>query len=203
MIDVSERIAAEDAPAGYWVTELGLLPEDWAVARLGDVAEFSKKPRSLVADIIPFIPMSLLPEEALYADRWEQRLPDEVRSGTYFQVGDLLLSKITPCLENGKQGIARGIPSGWGYTSTEAYPIHATGVLTEFLAYYLRDHSVRKYLVDRMEGSTGRQRLPKTVVENLLVPLPPRPEQCAIAHVLSTVQRAREATEAVIAATAS
>jgi len=202
MVDLAERAAAGEVPTGYRMTELGLLPADWSVARLADVAEFSKKERG--ADIdgsIPFIPMTLLPESALYVDHWEDRARDEVRSGVYFQAGDLLLAKITPCLENGKQGIARGISGGWGYATTEVYPIHGTAVLTEYLAYYLRHQPVRSHLVDRMEGSTGRQRLPKSVVENLPIPLPPLPEQRAIAHVLSTVQRAREATEAVIAST--
>jgi type I restriction enzyme, S subunit len=201
VVDLAEPRVLEEVPVGYRMTELGLLPEEWGVARLEEVAEFSKRPEAAVAPLTTFIPMMMLPESGLYVNRWEERRPDQVRSGVYFRAGDLLLAKITPCLENGKQGIAREVPRGWGYATTEVYPIHGTGVLTEFLAYYFRHQPVRRHLVDQMEGTTGRQRLPKTVVERLLVPVPPLPEQRAIAHVLSTVQRAREATEAVIAAT--
>lgn len=202
MVDLVERVTTDEVPTGYRMTELGTLPEDWRVAPLVEIAEFSKKERAdRAADPIPFIPMTLLPESGLYADRLESRAPGEVRSGVFFREGDLLLAKITPCLENGKQGIARGVPGGWGYATTEVYPIHCIGVQNEYLAYYLRHQPVRRFLVDRMEGTTGRQRLPKSVVESLLIPLPPLQEQRAIVHVLSAVQRAREATEAVIAAT--
>jgi len=52
-----------------------------------------------------------------------------------------------------------------------------------------------------MEGSTGRQRLSKTVLGDRLIPLPPLPEQKKITHILSTVQRAIEAQERIIQTT--
>lgn len=202
MIEVTEPTLRDELPPGYRMTELGVLPEEWQVVRLGDRLAPTRKPRVLTErQCIPFIAMPDVPQSSVYADRFDLRRPVEVRSGVYFEEGDLLLAKITPCLQNGKQGIARGIPGGWGYATTEVVPLRPVGILPEFLAFYLKQGSVRQFLASRMEGTTGRQRLPKSVLDDLRIPLPPLPEQRAIAHVLSTVQRAREATEALIAAT--
>ncbi|MBX6770817.1 MAG: restriction endonuclease subunit S, partial [Chloroflexi bacterium] len=194
-----------ELPPGYKLTELGPLPEEWQVVRLGDTLDRSKRPALLsVADAqhpIPFVPMALLPSDKLYIENWELRSSTEVRSGVQIHDGDLLLAKITPCLENGKQGIVRGLPDGWGYATTEVIPLRPRGVDTEYLAFYLKLPTIRRYLASKMEGATGRQRLPKVVLESLCVPLPPLPEQRAIARVLRAVQRAKEATEQVIAAT--
>ncbi|NLJ49421.1 MAG: hypothetical protein GX428_07545 [Candidatus Atribacteria bacterium] len=51
-----------------------------------------------------------------------------------------------------------------------------------------------------MEGATGRQRLGKSSLQELYIPLPPFPEQRAIAHILQTVQVAKEKIEGVIQA---
>jgi type I restriction enzyme S subunit len=156
-------------PDGFKMTALGPLPEEWEVATLGEVADFSGKPgRQHVTDdsLIPFVPMSLLPDDALYIPKWEMRKPADIRSGVFIQEGDLLLAKITPCLENGKQGIVIGLPGGWGYATTEVIPIRSSLSLdSEYLALYLKMPNVRQSLASKMEGTTGRQRLPKTVVQ--------------------------------------
>lgn len=190
----------ETLPPGYRMTELGPLPEEWRVVRLGEVASIG--PARVAREhheYIPFIPMSLIPENGTTISRWELRLPREVRSGVLILEGDFLLSKITPCLENGKQGVVRNLPGGWGYATTEVFPIRPNSALiTEFLALYLLQPDVRQSLASKMEGTTGRRRLPKAVVQSLQIPLPPLPEQRAIAYVLRTVQESKEATERVI-----
>ena len=194
--------ATADLPEGFKITELGPLPEDWQVVPLDMVAVIGGSKADLSPhEPIPFIPMSLIPEDSLYITNWELRGRKDVRSGIPVREGDLLLAKITPCLENGKQGIVNGLPNGWAYASTEVYPIRALDSLDiEFLALYLKHERVRHNLASKMEGTTGRQRLPKSVLQALPIPLPPVHEQRIVASVLRTVQRAKEATKKVLAA---
>ncbi len=193
---------SDELPEGFKMTELGPLPEEWEVVKLGEVATVgpSRIPRQS-RDVLPFIPMSLIPEGGGEISQYELRAPSDVRSGVVVSEGDLLLAKITPCLENEKQGIVKNIPGGWGYATTEVFPLRANDRLEiEFLNYYLLQPSVREALASKMEGTTGRQRLPRAVVVSLPMFLPSVREQRAIAHVLRTVQRAKEAMEGVIAA---
>jgi len=180
-------------------TEIGPIPAHWQVVRLGEVAELGsgKGTQTAKSSLIPFMPMSLLPEDSIYISSWEMRQPDQIRSGIIVREGDFLLAKITPCLENGKQGIVRGIPNSWGYATTEVIPIRPRSCLhIEYLAYYMKQPAIRQELASKMEGTTGRQRLPKAVVQQLVIPLPPLPEQRAIAEALRAVDRKIEAEQA-------
>jgi type I restriction enzyme S subunit len=144
--------------------------------------------------------MALIPEDSIELTNWESRSPANVTSGVYFEEGNVLLAKITPCLENGKQAYVHSIPGGWGYATTEVFPLSPELVTGPLLDLYLRDKAVRRLLASKMQGTTGRQRLPKDALMALPVPVPPVLEQRAIANVLRTVQRAKGATEQVIVA---
>ncbi len=197
--DKHEELDASFAQA--MVNQASELPNGWQRLTVGEVVTNSRTLRTTEDNPIPFIPMALLPQGGAVTSRWEMRTQKEIRSGVPFVEGDVLFAKITPCLENGKVGLARGIPDGGGMTSTEVYPLRPSKVTAEFLAAFLSQPIVRHTLASKMQGTTGRQRLPKEVLDSFPIPVPPLPEQREIASALRTVQLAKEACERVIAAT--
>lgn len=174
------------------------VPVNWQIVKLGQAFRFTQKPKGLrLSDYayVPFVPMEFVPIGSTYFDRYSERPADEVNSGTYFEQGDVLIAKITPSFENGKQGIIESLPLPFGIATTEVIPIQDIPGVSEkrYLFYYLLRPDIRSELAGKMEGTTGRQRLSKSTLENLPIPLPPLPEQRAIAHALRTVQEAKEA----------
>jgi len=181
-------------------TEIGMIPEEWEVVRLGDIFEFSRKPRNLEVnddDLIPFIPMESISEESQSIKFWEQKKYSEISSGSFVFKNDIIIAKITPSFENGKQAILDSLPMDFGYATTEIWALHPKNeqVITQHLYNYIKIHSIRMDLAKKMEGSTGRQRLPRHVLENLLIPLPPLPTQQKIASMLSAIDQKIEAEE--------
>src|SRR5204863_829972 len=86
--------------------------------------------------------------------------------------------------------------------TTEIIPL-TPGLDTDasYLYFLASSHFVLARSQELVSGSTpSRQRVDVSAFLDLPVPVPPLPEQRAIAHVLRTVQRAREQTEQVIAA---
>jgi type I restriction enzyme S subunit len=181
-------------------------PKDWKVGRVAASYDFTGKPRGLDlsknGDEIPFFPMDQIPLGRIHVSEFTPKPLAELGSGTYVENGDLMVAKITPSFENGKQAIV-DIASDFAYATTEVIPMRGRKGESDtlFLFFYLLHPEVRSDLAGKMEGSTGRQRLSKTVLGDRLIPLPPLPEQKKIAHILSTVQRAIEAQERIIQTT--
>ena len=181
-------------------TEIGEIPESWETTRLAEAVTFTKKPRNLrysEYDKIPFVPMELIPIAKLFSQEFILKTNDELKSGTYFEPGDILLPKITPSFENGKQCIIKELPTPFGIATTEVIPIREVKGVSDisYLFYYLLLPNVRILLAGKMQGTTGRQRLSKDALVNLQIPLPPLSEQRAIAAVFQTIDEKTAALE--------
>ena len=117
----------------------------------------------------------------------------EVAKGyTPFADNDVIVAKITPCMENGKCAIARNLRHGVGFGSTEFHVLRATKhVCPEWLFYFWRFPLTRKLAAINMTGSAGQKRVPANFLETVQIPLPDLSEQQRIAGRLEAADRLR------------
>ncbi|MDI3483804.1 MAG: type restriction enzyme subunit [Methanobacteriaceae archaeon] len=171
---------------------VGKIPENWEIVRLGDVAEVRKNKNLGSFEEVAFISMENVHISSMFAD-YEIRNKSECKSFVYCEPGDLLLAKITPSFENGKQGfVPPNVPGSFALATTEVYPLVCTNIHPHFLFYILKYYKFRKKLEFSMRGSTGRQRVPKDALIKLKIPLPSLKEQKEIAKILQDIDRKLE-----------
>lgn len=135
-----------------------------------------------------FVAMADLAEHQRSISSWTKR---PFKSGSRFQNGDVLVARITPCLENGKTALVDILDEGAvGHGSTEFIVLSARdGVADPLFGYYLATSPCfRDYATSRMIGSSGRQRVSAGEIgEFKLEHVPTIEEQRAIAEVLGAL----------------
>ena len=151
-------------------------------------------------DLVSFVPMNALGIREKYFSPVEEKALEKVSgSYTYFADGDVLLAKITPCFENGKLGIARGLTNGIGFGSSEFIVFRTKDSLDpEFLFYYLAQNSFRDAGERVMSGAVGHKRVSKEFIEKHSIPLPTLAEQ---KHIVAILDEAFTSIDAAIANT--
>ena len=116
------------------------------------------------------------------------RLVGDVASGyTYFEDGDVTIAKITPCFENGKGAVMRGLQGGIGFGTTELIVIRPNDTVHPDWLYCLtQSDAFRKRGEAMMYGAGGQKRVPDLYVRDLPIAWPPIGEQEAIANYLAS-----------------
>jgi len=197
---VRSVVNTEDLPDGFQMTELGPLPKEWRVVRLGEIlVETNQRVREIEGQDIVVLSITrhfgLISQEEKFKKRVASRNLDNYK---VVHRGELVYG--FPMDE----GVIHFL---WQYPVGAVSPVYYTWKLynsqadAHFLDYLLKTpHLLRIY--EMLQSKTVHRRRivhPKDFI-NISIPLPPLPEQRAIAHVLRTVRRAKEATEGVIAA---
>jgi len=174
------------------------------LVRIGDVCTVNPR-KSQLAELNPAIPVSFVPMADLNEHRItfhasEEKQLSEVTAGyTYFGDNDVLLAKVTPCFENGKAGIARGLLNGIGFGSSEFYVLRSSGqVLPEWVYFCVMHPLFRNPAVAQMTGTGGLQRVPRDYVENFRIPLPPIDAQKEIVAEIEGYQNVINGARAVV-----
>lgn len=157
------------------------LPHGWAKTNFDDLADIN--PGRLV-DVAAETHISFVPMPAVSDTEGEIVSPSvrpfaEVSKGyTQFRDGDVIFAKITPCMENGKIAVARGLENGVACGSTEFHVVRPLGGISpDFIWRYLRQKSFRNDAEASMTGAVGQRRVPASFLKEQPFALPPLPEQ--------------------------
>lgn len=176
-------------PFGYGKVKLGecceINPKKTKNARLADGVEVS------------FVPMSSVSEKG-EIDPSDIRKYEVVKKGfTYFTENDVLFAKITPCMENGKGAIAKGLMNGIGFGSTEFHVLRSThGLSNPYWIYTITSFKTfRKDAESNMTGSAGQRRTPASFLEGYEISLPPIELQNQFATFVAQIDKSKFALQ--------
>ncbi len=191
-----------EATNGFKETEIGPIPVDWEVVPLREVTEKAqtRDPRKTLGETFRYIDVSSVSNETYHVQGWKEYKGHEApsRARKVVETRDTIFATVRPYLRNIAQ-----VPShlhneicSTGFCVIRAKPGKAE---PDYLFYVTLSDAFIARVVAQQRGSSYPA-VSDEVVLSELIPLPPLPEQRRIAHVLSTIQRAIAAQDALIAA---
>lgn len=124
---------------------------------IGEIVDINSRRKLARGEEAIYVSMSSLPEFSPAVLEWEKRA---FGSGQKFVNGDVLMARITPCLENGKTAVVDMLDDGEvGWGSTEYVVLSPRGAFSTPWIYALTRHeTIRDWAIGRMTGTSGRQR---------------------------------------------
>lgn len=169
---------------------------------LGSVAEINPRlPRGIdESQQVSFLSMASVSEDGRILGE-ETRILGETKKGyTYFEHGDVLIAKITPCFENGKAALVDQLKHQVGFGSTEFHVIrvHSDKLDARYLFYLVWSDLFRFYGGKSMTGAAGQKRVSSDFLKTFEIPLPPLPEQRRIAAILDKADAIRRKRQEAI-----
>ena len=164
-----------------WLADV---PAHWIASRIKNVAKLSPGySGDLPAndELCTFVPMESL-SNAGTVETGSLKPFEDVSSGfTFFEPGDVLFAKITPCMENGKGAFIASLPTRYAFGSTEFHVLRPGNAIDgEFLYYFTYNPIFRAYAAENMSGAAGQKRVSSRFLKETRLFLPPRNEQMEI-----------------------
>lgn len=160
---------------GMQDSPLGPIPKGWQCIVVAEALDINPPRRLERGANAVYVDMSALPTASA-------RVLETIRrpfsgSGSRFANGDVLLARITPCLENGKTAIVDFLQDeeiGWG--STEFIVLGPKPPLGMPFNYCLARHpDFRAHAIQAMTGTSGRQRVDPGCFDHYWLTVPPAP----------------------------
>ncbi|MBW6475086.1 MAG: restriction endonuclease subunit S [Anaerolineaceae bacterium] len=158
------------------------------LVKFADVIDVNPHRKLEKGELSPYVPMANLVEGKRTIQDIDFR--EYKNSGSKFINGDTLLARITPCLENGKTAFVNKLKGNQvAHGSTEFIVLRGKAGITDnlFVYYLIRSTNFRNIAIKSMTGSSGRQRVQISAIENYEFELPSLEEQKRIAHILGAL----------------
>ena len=164
------------------------LPEGWALASVQEVFQINPKNKAEDNSNAGFVPMASISDGFCDLFTYEIRPWGIIKSGfTHFADNDVAVAKISPCLENRKSFIAKGLPNGIGAGTTELFVFRSTHIEPEYSLLFFKSAYFVSSCVGTFNGVVGQQRASRNVIEELTFPIPPRSEQLRIIQKVKSI----------------
>ncbi len=167
------------------------IPEHWERYKLKHTVKLnpSKSNSSLNAtstECVVFLPMEKVEANGIFSNDIKKPVQELWNGFTYFEEGDVIFAKITPCFENGKGAILNNLGSAVGFGSTEFHVLRAIPKMSlgNFIYYLTFSHPFRIQGEAFMTGAAGQKRVPSDFAGEFLFGLPSLHEQQAISSFL-------------------
>ena len=164
------------------------LPDGWAWCRFSSA--FIINPRNQLSDdmSVSFVPMPLIQEGYANKHTDEEKIWGSVKSGfTHFANNDVGIAKITPCFENKKSVVFKGLKNGYGAGTTELHIIRTIGnlIYPEYVLWNVKTDAFISNGIKAFSGAVGQKRIGKDFIEKSLIPIAPTNEQKRILELIS------------------
>ena len=155
----------------------GTDPFGWGLTTLGECCELNpRKPKDMNTNIdYSFVAMPSVSEDGRIDSSIERPYSEVCKGFTYFGENDVLFAKITPCMENGKGGVAKKLKNGAGFGSTEFHVLRPIkGISDPYWIYILTIFPKFRSDAEKvMTGTGGQRRVPITYLNEYPIALPP------------------------------
>ena len=166
-----------------WIEDI---PKHWGIVELKRLTKFNPQRREELdkETLVGYAPMDKVRSDMLAPLSIQMK---NLSTGlTYFEEGDVVMAKVTPCFENGNVAIVPKMVHYCGYGSSElfVYRCNEEKLKSRLLLYYMLSAGFVSAGVSSMTGTGGLKRVSPTFARNVRIPLPPLAEQRAIVSYL-------------------
>ena len=137
-----------------------------------------------------FVPMASISDGFEDKYSYEVKPWKSIKSGfTHFRNGDIAVAKISPCLENRKSFVVRGLPQEIGAGTTELFILRSGQIIPEYGLLFFKSEFFISNCVGTFNGVVGQQRVARTIIEEMPFPIPPIGEQKRIIQRVGSIFR--------------